>query len=164
MSKKELVNNPDKYLYNKKRIFNRWFEGGSILKKIKGIPYYFKQVHYLNKFGHDISATWEIFDWFTETMRHILTEYRKHHNGSPWLDANDEGDAIHDKWDAIVDRMIELLDLMDEKNPIYDIDFPDDEAGREEWLKITKENNEKMYAAKDEFFELFSKYFYHLWD
>ena len=80
------------------------------------------------------------------------------------LDDNDERDAIHDKWNAIIDRMIELLDLMDEANPIYDIDFPADEAAREEWLKITKENIEKMYSAKDEFFELFSTYFYHLWD
>ena len=44
-----------------------------------------------------------------------------------------------------------MFDLMDESNIIYDdMDY--------------EQQNEKMNAAKDEFFELFSKYFYNLWD
>lgn len=160
----DIITNRNRMFYGINTIREECFGYRNIFDKIKNIPRYIRRVRYLKKYGYDKGALWETFDWFTKTMRDILIQYRYHHNGSPLLDDNDEGDAIHDKWDAIVDRMIELLDLMDEDNPIYDIDFPDDEAGREEWLKITKENNEKMYAAKDEFFELFSKYFYHLWD
>ena len=47
--------------------------------------------------------------------------------------------------------MINLLDKMDEDNPIYN---------NMDVLKQRKLQNK----AKKEFFELFSKYFYHLWD
>ena len=53
--------------------------------------------------------------------------------------------------------MIELLDLMDEFNPKYDTDEYDSCEGY-------KRMQDEMYAAKDEFFVLFSKYFYDLWD
>ena len=50
--------------------------------------------------------------------------------------------------------MIELLDRMDERNEIYDNLEPDD------WEKIYKMRE----ADSEEFFKLFKKYFYYLWD
>ena len=47
--------------------------------------------------------------------------------------------------------MIDLLDKMDESNPIYD---------NMNW----KEEDEARENAKNEFFKLFSEYFYCLWD
>lgn len=150
------------FFYNKK-IFDRCFcwNRRYWYKNIKNIPLYFKLMHHLIKYGYDEYAIWETFDWFIDTMRSILPNYHKS-IGTPILVDNfpdviqsDEDQKIEDdnrsKWDGIIDRMIELLDLMDENNIVYDgVDF--------------REQHSKMSAAKDEFFELFSKYFYDLWD
>lgn len=135
--------------YNKK-IFKRCFcyRGRYWYKNIKHIPLYFKLMHHLVKYGYDEYATWETFDWFIDTMKSILTSYRENHCGYP-CDLSEEG------WDKIIDHMIELLDLMDECNSKYDA---------EEYEKDWKKRYDEMYAAKDEFFKLFSEYFYNLWD
>ena len=59
---------------------------------------------------------------------------------------------IWDWWDSILNRMIELLDFMDERNPIYDDyhNFKDHCA--------MKEN------ANEEFFKLFCENFGRFWD
>ena len=56
-----------------------------------------------------------------------------------------------EEWDGIIDKMIALLNDMDECNPKYD---------EEDYNK----KYDEMNAAKDEFFKLFSEYFYNLWD
>ena len=148
--------------YNKK-MFDRCFcySGKYWYKNIKNIQLYFKLMHHLIKYGYDEYAIWETFDWFIDTMRSILPNYHKS-IGTPILVdhfpdviQSDEDQKIEDdnrsKWDGIIDRMIELIDLMDENNIVYDgVDF--------------REQHSKMSAAKDEFFELFSKYFYDLLD
>lgn len=129
-----------------KKIFERCFDyrGRYWYKNIKYIPLYFKLIHHLIKYGYDEYATWETFNWFIDTMKSILTSYRKKHWGCPW-------DMDEEEWDGIIDKMIALLDDMDECNPKYD---------EEEYNK----QYEKMSVAKDEFFKLFSEYFYNLWD
>lgn len=126
-------------------------------KNIKYIPLYFKQLHHLIKYGYDPYAHWETFDWFIKTMKPILVTYRDNHDGVPIiLDDYDGFDEEMSKqneqmWNGIIDRMIELLDNMDEGNPKYeDMD----------WKNIEDEK----HVAKDEFFRLFSKYFWNLWD
>lgn len=153
-------------LYNEKifkRFFNwpmrRWY------KNVVEIPRYFKAMHYLVKHGYDEYATWETYDWFIDTMQDILKKYKAQHRGVPIVIDNfpftsqpteEEKEIMQeneDKWNDIVDRMIELLDLMDEcssKYKEYEFDFE----------RITKEKCE----AKEEFFELFAEYFYNLWD
>ena len=66
-----------------------------------------------------------------------------------WLELNRQD------WNGIVNKMIDLLDQMDENNPKYDVG--DD---KDSFDKIGKSIN----AAKNEFFELFSKYYFDLWD
>lgn len=145
-------------LYNEKifkRFFNwpmrRWY------KNIVEIPRYFKSMHYLVKHGYDEYATWETFDWFIDTMKSVLTEYRNTHIGYPVFTMESMDDETIDefakRYDAGIDRMIELLDLMDECNPKYE------EYGLD-FQRIEKEKCE----AKEEFFELFAEYFYTLWD
>lgn len=149
--------------YNEK-IFKRCFDyrGKYWYKNIKYIPLYFKQMHFLIKHGYDKYAHWETFNWFIDTMHSILTRYRKNHYGVPivvdnypWEAKTEEEKAIvHEnelKWDGIIDRMIDLLDDMNESNPKY---------YSMEYLEV----DNAIHTAKDEFFELFSKYFYHLWD
>lgn len=152
-------------LFYNKRIFERCFRFTG-LGWFKYIPLYFKQMHHLIKHGYDIGATWDTFSWFIDTMRPILTEYRKTHIGYPIIDSNisnniqslstgEEKTSQEEEWDAIIDRMIELLDLMDEGNPKYDAPEYEEDLWRAD---------KERYAAKDEFFQLFAKYFYHLWD
>ena len=78
---------------------------------------------------------------------------------------NEEGvlvnDKCHEEWDAVLDKMIFLLGEMDEesctkKNP--------HEVGDDGWLK--EEENIAKYRddCKNEFFKLFSEFFWDLWD
>ena len=151
-------------MFYNKRIFQRCFHHRKRYwyKNLTQIPLYFKLMRYLVKNGYDEYATWETHDWFTITMKSILTEYRKCHYGVPIIIDNyphnaktEEEKALEkeneDKWNSIIDRMIELLGYMDESNPIYDkMDYYQENSAQEK--------------AKNEFFELFSKYFYNLWD
>jgi hypothetical protein len=136
--------------YNEK-IFKRCFDwrGRYWYKNIKEIPLYFKLMHHLIKHGYDEYATWETFDWFIDTMKPVLASYSKNHHGYP-CDFENSGE-----WYKITDHMVELLDLMDECNPKYET---------KEYANDYDRQRTEMHAAKDEFFQLFSKYFYNLWD
>jgi hypothetical protein len=114
-------------------------------------------MHHLIKHGYDEYATWETFDWFIDTMRDILTYYRNHHNGYPVAPNFNEllQEELEIEYDNDLNKMISLLNDMDENNPKYEA---------EEYQKDYRKHYEEMYAAKDEFFVLFSKYFYNLWD
>ena len=138
-------------LFYNEKIFKRCFyhRGKYWYKNITKIPLYFKLIHHLIKHGYDEYATWETFNWFIDTMKPILFHYRDH-NSVPMIDDYTEEES-EEMWYGIVNRMIELLDLMDEGNVRYQLaDYT--------WIYS------EMNKAKDEFFELFSKYFYHLWD
>lgn len=145
-------------MYNKK-IFERCFSyrGKYWYLNIKEIPRYFKLMHHLIKYGYDEYATWETFDWFIDTMKSILTEYRKYHWGYP-------GDGrTAEEWDAEIDRAVELLHLMDENT--YEVDLDDyNELSLEQINEQYKERHKMMDDAKDEFFKWFSENFYTLWD
>ena len=129
-------------------------------KNIIDIKYLFKRIWFVMKHGYVPQAKWETFAWFIDVMKEILCSYRYDRFGTGvviddyW---NEDGSSNDEKneaaYNAIIDEMIELLDKMDESNPIYfegEIDF--------------KANYEKQCAAKDRFFELFSRYFYTFWD
>ena len=145
-------------MYNKK-IFQRCFNwrGKYWYKNIKEIPLYFKLMNHLIKYGYDEYATWETFDWFIDTMREILTSYRKNHIGYPvpLTDREYDEEKVVKEYDEGLDKMISLLDDMDESNPKYKA---------EEYKNSSKDKYEEMYAAKDEFFKMFAEYFYCLWD
>ena len=139
--------------YNEK-IFKRCFhyKGKYWYKNIKEIPLYFRLIHHLIKYGYDEYATWETFNWFIDTMKSILPQYHDHMGVPIVIDdyTDDKESENEDKWHSIIDRMIELLALMDEKNYFN--------------YESYKDQCKEMNAAKDEFFELFAKYFYNLWD
>ena len=141
------------------KIFKRCFnhKGKYWYKNIKEIPLYFRLMHHLIKHGYDEYATWETFDWFIQTMGEILTTYRNGHVGYPvasWTDDDTQKEANVD-YDSDVDKMIALLGDMDEDNCKYNA---------EEYVKDQVRKYDEIYAAKDEFFKLFAKYFYNLWD
>lgn len=102
---------------------------------------------------YDSIDRYNTFEKFTERYSKILTDYRKNHWGYPYKVSSDE-------WDNIIDEMIYHLRYMNEDNVESELckDVP------ENWTPTFKTVNEIMERHKDEFFKLFSKYFFDLWD
>ena len=103
--------------------------------------------------GYDAVDTFETFAKFIERQSKILTEYRKYHVGyCGWM--------TEEEWDAVIDEMIYHIKYMDEMTVIEELerDVP------ENWSASYKTVGEILDNHKNKFFELFSKYFYHLWD
>ena len=128
-------------------------------RNLKDIPIFIKRIFFTLKHGYSPVAQFETFEWFMDVMKEILTNYRYNRMGSPvvidnFFDVKEENPndiANEEAYNAILDRMIILLDLMDENNQLYnDMDW--------------KEADKKKEDAKNEFFKLFSEQFYGLWD
>lgn len=103
--------------------------------------------------GYDSVDCFSTFSKFTERYYKILTEYKKTHQGYPCNMSGKE-------WEDIVDEMIYHLYYMDEDNVEKELckNMPED------WTPSWKTIGEIMDRHKDEFFKLFSKHFYNLWD
>ena len=135
------------------------FRGKNWWRNLRDIPIFIKRVFFTLKHGYSPVAQFETFEWFMDVMKEILTNYRYNRMGSPvvidnFFDVKEENsnDVVNEEeYNAILDRMIVLLDLMDEHNKLYnDMDW--------------KEADKKKEDAKNEFFKLFSEQFYGLWD
>ena len=135
------------------------FRGKNWWRNLRDIPIFIKRIFFTLKHGYSPVAQFETFQWFMDVMKEILTNYRYNRMGSPvvidnFFDAKEENpnDVVNEEaYNAILDRMIVLLDLMDEHNQLYnDMDW--------------KEADKKKEDAKNEFFKLFSEQFYGLWD
>ena len=135
------------------------FRGKNWWRNLKDIPIFIKRIFFTLKHGYSPVAQFETFEWFMDVMKEILTNYRYNRMGSPvvidnFFDVKEENSndvANEEVYNAILDRMIVLLDLMDEHNQLYnDMDW--------------KEADKKKEDAKNEFFKLFSEQFYGLWD
>lgn len=135
------------------------FRGKNWWRNLKDIPIFIKRIFFTLKHGYSPVAQFETFEWFMDVMKEILTNYRYNRMGSPvvidnFFDVKEENsnDVVNEEeYNAILDRMIVLLDLMDENNQLYnDMDW--------------KEADKKKEDAKNEFFKLFSEQFYGLWD
>ena len=105
-----------------------------------------KEVCFLMKYGYPYEATYEHFNWFLDMERSILKRYLENHYCFP----GSEGAETNEKWESVIKRMLELLDDMDETK--YD-----------ETISIINKID-SMEKSKNEFFELYSKWFYDLWD
>ena len=123
-------------------------------RNLKDIPIFIQRIFFTLKHGYSPAAQWETFEWFIAVMREILINYRNNRMGTPVVipDYNIDDLISENKnieiYNNILNEMIELLDKMDECN----------------YLTYNNASLEAMNAAKDRFFELFSKYFYTLWD
>ena len=126
-------------------------------RNLKDIPIFIQRIFFTLKHGYSPAAQWETFEWFIAVMREILINYRDNRMGTPVVipDYNIDDLISENKnieiYNNILNEMIELLDKMDECNSTYnDVSL--------------EEMHSMMDTAKDRFFELFSKYFYTLWD
>lgn len=128
------------------------FHGVRWWRNLKDIPIFIKRIFFVLRHGYSPVAQWETFEWFRDVMKEILINYRHNRVGSPMIiDDFWEGSKNIDTYNNILDKMIELLDQMDENNKIYN---------NMDW----KTKDKLMNDAKNEFFKLFSKYYYDLWD
>ena len=133
------------------------FHGKDWWRNLKDIPIFIKRIFFTLKHGYSPVAQWETFGWFITVMREILVNYRDNRTGTPVVipDYNIDDLISENKnieiYNNILNEMIELLDQMDENNLAYnDVSL--------------EEMHSAMDSAKNKFFELFSKYFYTLWD
>ena len=133
------------------------FHGKSWWRNLKDIPIFIKRIFFVLKHGYSPVAQWETFGWFITVMREILVNYRDNRMGTPVVipDYNIDDLISENKnvnvYNSLLDEMITLLDQMDENNSAYND------------LSL-EEMHSAMDTAKNKFFELFSKYFYTLWD
>ena len=133
------------------------FHGKSWWRNLKNIPIFIKRIFFTLKHGYSPVAQWETFEWFIAVMREILINYRDNRTGTPVVIPDYHTDDLISEnknieiYNNILNEMIELLDKMDECNSTYnDVSL--------------EEMHSAMDSAKNKFFELFSKYFYTLWD
>ena len=133
------------------------FHGKDWWRNLKDIPIFIKRIFFTLKYGYSPVAQWETFGWFIAVMREILINYRNNRMGTPVVipDYNIDDLISENKnvnvYNSLLDEMITLLDQMDENNSVYnDVSL--------------EEMHSAMDTAKNKFFELFSKYFYTLWD
>jgi hypothetical protein len=133
------------------------FHGKNWWRNLKDIPIFFQRIFFTLKHGYSPVAQWETFEWFIAVMREILINYRDNRMGTPVVipDYNIDDLISENKnieiYNNILNEMIELLDKMDECNSTYN-------------GVSLEEMHSAMDSAKNKFFELFSKYFYTLWD
>lgn len=133
------------------------FHGKNWWRNLKDIPIFIQRIFFTLKHGYSPVAQWETFGWFIAVMREILINYRDNRMGTPVVipDYNIDDLISENKnieiYNNILNEMIELLDKMDECNSTYN-------------GVSLEEMHSAMNTAKDKFFELFSKYFYTLWD
>ena len=133
------------------------FHGKDWWRNLKGIPIFIKRIFFTLKHGYSPVAQWETFSWFISVMREILINYRDNRTGTPVvIPGYNIDDLISENknieiYNNILDEMIKLLDQMDENNSAYND------------VSLEKMHS-AMDTAKNKFFELFSKYFYTLWD
>ena len=133
------------------------FHGKSWWRNLKNIPIFIKRIFFTLKHGYSPVAQWETFEWFIAVMREILVNYRDNRMGTLVVIPNYNIDDLIsenkniDIYNNILNEMIELLDKMDECNSTYN-------------GVSLEEMHSAMDTAKNKFFELFSKYFYTLWD
>ena len=133
------------------------FHGKDWWRNLKDIPIFFQRIFFTLKHGYSPVAQWETFEWFITVMREILINYRDNRTGTPVVIPDYHTDDLISEnknieiYNNILNEMIELLDKMDECNSTYN-------------GVSLEEMHSAMDSAKNKFFELFSKYFYTLWD
>lgn len=133
------------------------FHGKDWWRNLKDIPIFIKRIFFVLKHGYSPVAQWETFGWFITVMREILVNYRDNRTGTPVVIPDYHTDDLISEnknieiYNNILNEMIELLDKMDECNSTYN-------------GVSLEEMHSAMDSAKNKFFELFSKYFYTLWD
>jgi hypothetical protein len=122
---------------------------------LKTKRYEFKWACQRFKRGYDDPDWFELYNNFINRYRKILTDFKQRNQSVPMEFEND-----HDGWTAIIDEMLYHLNFMDETYIIDLLSKNMPKYYKPEPITVY----EIMEKHKDEFFKLFSKYFFNLWD
>jgi hypothetical protein len=112
------------------------------------------------KRGWAYGDVWSMDFWFMSTVKPMLIHLRDHGIGVPWDLYNHEEENERIDWENVLTEMVECLDLMDEDAARNYLGIADDDYSVESYKKV----DDLVVEKKDRFFELFSKYFFLLWD
>lgn len=107
------------------------------------------------KRGYAYRDVWNLDSWFISTVQPMLVHLRDHGIGIPLAFDNPHGDRS--AWKNMLTEMINCLDMMDEEKVIEHLGGGMEIEDYKKCSKIMEEN-------KNKFFELFSMYFFDLWD
>ena len=111
------------------------------------------------KRGWSYGDVWDIDAWFIRTVKPMLIHLRDHGIGIPSeLYVDGENERVN--WENILTEMVGCLELMDENVVREHLGILDSDYSFESYKKA----RDLMEENKDRFFELFSKYFFALWD
>lgn len=103
--------------------------------------------------GYDNADVFDMFCGFTERYYKIFNRFNKNKCGHPC-------GMTEEEWDNIINKMTVHLYYMDETNVVNRLESEAPEGFSPSYKAI----NDVMNKHKDEFFKLFSEYFYDLWD
>ena len=112
------------------------------------------------KRGYSYGDVWDMDYWFMRTAKPMLIHLRDHGIGIPnelYLQGADNERIL---WENTLTEMISCLDLMYEDAAQKHLGIADGDCSSESYKKVWSCIEEN----KNRFFELFSKYFYSLWD
>lgn len=102
---------------------------------------------------YDTTDIFSVHSKFVERYYKILTDYKNNLHGHPI-------NLTQEEWDNIIDEMIRHLYYMDEENVDKELMM----YMSEDCTPSCETIDEIMKKHKNEFFKLFSEYFYNLWD
>ena len=112
------------------------------------------------KRGYSYGDVWDMDFWFMRTVKPMLIHLRDHGIGIPNELYLQDADNERILWENTLTEMISCLELMYEDNAEKHLGIENKDFSVEYYEKkwaLMEEN-------KNRFFELFSKYFYNLWD
>ena len=121
--------------------------------KVKNLYYQVKYGFQRMFRGYDDTEVFDMDMVFIDRYLKILKDFRKNHCGYPPSITNEQ-------WDDILDEMIKHLTLMNENNIMSELKKGMPDSFKHDYKTVS----EIMDRHKDEFFKLFSKWFYNLWD
>lgn len=121
--------------------------------KIKNLYYQIKYGFQRMFRGYDDTEVFNTDLTFINRYLKILKDFSKNHHGYPPSITNEQ-------WDDILDEMIKHLSLMTEDNVETELKKGMPDSFKPDYKTV----REIMDKHKDEFFKLFSKWFYNLWD
>ena len=111
------------------------------------------------KRGYSYGDVWDMDFWFIRTVKPMLVHLRDYGIGIP-QDLYVDGENERVNWENVLTEMINCLDLMDKDNVEKHLGITNNDYSIENSKKVCR----LMEENKNRFFELFSKYFYNLWD
>ena len=138
--------------------------------KIKNIPSNLKNFYQRGKRGYADCDVWTMSLWFERTIISMLEEFKKHKHGYPFGMSSEQ-------WDLELERMIYYFkesrdEFCSEKNEyeeewcnsLWSDQENQNKEIREKWLQREDAIAKYQENMKNKGLELFSKYYYDLWD